>query len=132
VGDVDILYVPSTRMLIVSYAVFDDFVLDDVHIHVDGPDESDKLPLVGGSYTVSPGSFGCGTHKQDECTVTYTKGGVFEAAVFTGVPETFYVIAHASVSGAPSTFSDHPACSLQSKGPGKVQKVQSNRFASKI
>jgi hypothetical protein len=121
VGDVDIHYVPSTDdpstgSLTVRYTLFDDFFLNEVHIHVAGPDESDKLPLGKNGYTVAPGSFGCGTHKEVDCTVTaYSKTprGVFEAK-FIHVPETsFYVSAHASVSGARSTFSDHPRCPLQ-------------------
>jgi hypothetical protein len=49
-----IFFMFLARVCLVSYAVFDDLVPDDVHIHVDGPDESDTTFGWGGSYTVSP------------------------------------------------------------------------------
>jgi hypothetical protein len=92
--------------LTVRYTLFEGFVLNEVHIHVDGPDNKDKVPLVDGSYTVAPGQFGCGTHKADSCSVSESTDYVFEAT-FKDVPAAFYVIAHAVVAGTSVAFSSN-------------------------
>jgi hypothetical protein len=103
VGDVDIDYDSGTAILTVTYAVKDGFSLNDVHLHVDG---QDMVPYFKGSPTVAPGSFGCGTHKQESCSVSVSTDSVFKA-IIANVPATFYVIAHAAVSGSSLTFSNN-------------------------
>jgi hypothetical protein len=88
--------------LTVRYTVFDGFFLNEVHIHVDGVD---KVPKVGGWYTVAPGQFGCGTHKNGSCSVSASNTNYVFEATFTDVPQTFFVIAHAVVAGSESAFS---------------------------
>jgi hypothetical protein len=108
VGNVDIVY--SGGNLTVRYTVFDEFLLNEVHIHVDGPANVNKVPSIDGVYTVAPGQFGCGTHRTDDedyCIVSpRNTDSVFEAR-FEDVPETFYVIAHAVVAGSSQAFSDN-------------------------
>jgi hypothetical protein len=106
VGNVDLVFSAST--LIVTYQVLDKFLMEGVHLHVGGSNE-EKVPSVNDVYTVAPGQYGCGTHtdNEDYCVVsssTNTKS-VFQA-MFVGVPETFYIIAHATVSGTSDAFSD--------------------------
>jgi hypothetical protein len=105
VGNVIIDY--SAGDLTVSYSVFEGVFLNEVHIHVDGPDNGDKVPFVGGSYTVAPGQYGCGTHTDDSCSVSVNNTDYVFEATFTNVPATFYVIAHAVVAGSGLAFSDN-------------------------
>lgn len=105
VGNVIIEY-SDTSDVTVRYTLFPGFVLNEVHTHVDGPFNEDKVPFVDGSYTVAPGQFGCGTHKADSCSVSKSTDYVFEAT-FTDVPPNFYVIAHAVVAGSSLAFSSN-------------------------
>ena len=108
VGNFDIVY--SGGNLTVKYTLFDEFSLDEVHLHVAGPDNVDKVPSIDGVYTVAPGNFGCGTHHTDDedyCIVSPSNtDSVFEAR-FGDVPETFYVIAHAMVAGSSKAFANN-------------------------
>jgi hypothetical protein len=139
VGDVDYAYDSGTGILTVTYTVKAGFSLNNVHIHVDG---QNMVPYVKGSPTVAPGSYGCGTHKQESCYVSVSTDYVFEA-IITNVPATFYVIAHAEVSGSSLTFSNNafsndPVCLTGGNGKpdggrGKGKgKVRGNRFPLKI
>jgi hypothetical protein len=110
VGDVGIDYDSVSDNLIVTYALKAGFSLIHAHIHVG----QDIVPYDNGSPTVAPGLYGCGTHKQDTCTVSVSPVYDFEAT-FTNVTAPFYVIAHAEVGGSSETFtnnafSNDPVC----------------------
>jgi hypothetical protein len=107
VGNVIIDYSATSDLLTVRYTLFEGFVLKQAHIHVDGEDNEDKVPLVDAKYTVAPGQFGCGTHKDDSCTVSPESTDYVFEATFTNVPATFYVIAHAEVAGSTFAFSSN-------------------------
>jgi hypothetical protein len=106
VGNVIVDY-SATSDLTVRYTLLQGFVLKEAHIHVDGPDNEDKVPLVDASYTVAPGQFGCGTHNDDSCSVSPESTDYVFEATFTNVPATFYVIAHAEVAGSTFAFSSN-------------------------
>ena len=112
VGNVSTVY--SGGKLTITYTVSDGFFLTEIHIHVDGPDNEKKVPLIDGKYTVAPGQYGCGTHRtnEDSCIVQQNTNSVFEAS-FEGVSNPFYVIAHAVVAGSDDAFS-------ATKGLGEV------------
>jgi len=107
VGDVSYSYNSGT--LTVTYTLFVGFLLDSVHIHVGGPESTDRVPKRGENPTVAPGAYGCGTEKKNSCTVTESSNGTF-TAVFMNVSDPFYIIAHAVVGGSDTAYNDNPGC----------------------
>jgi hypothetical protein len=105
VGSVDIEY--SGGVVTVTYKVFDEFLLEGVHIYVGGPEDGDKLPSINGVYTVAPGQYGCSddTVNEDYCMVSPSDISYSFQATFEGISTRFYVIAHAVVAGSSEDFS---------------------------